>query len=253
MSLRLNPDTGEYEDDGAQSESPYPGYHWDDATQRYIPDNPVPSTGPGPNWDKYTPFPTPTTPTPAAPTVPTGGGDTPPDPTQFAVGPLLGMPDLPNVPDAPLPDLPIWKTPAPFTAPSPEEALNDPGYKFRLGQGLDALQRWAAAKGTLNDTGTAKGLMDYGQNAGSQEYGNVWNRAMDTYNTNYRTQYVDPYTHEYQRGMDLWKPAFDTWMTRNDFNRLGYTTTADWNKHMNDLAYQNAWTNRKNYLDWGTM
>lgn len=66
----------------------------------------------------------------------------------------------------------------PFKAPTLEEATQDPGYQFRLQQGQQALGNSASAKGLLRTGGTLKDFLDYGQNAASQEYQNVYNRAL---------------------------------------------------------------------------
>ena len=204
-----------------------------------------------------------------------------------------GWPSRPGVGNAPTPNLPQFVAPPPFshpdytqpdpwsyqdwTPPTIDEAINSPGYQFRLGQGTDALQKWAAARGTLNDSGTAKALMDYGQNAASQEYGNVWNRGLDqyrtnrgnalesynlnelnrlntyrtnregalgTYNTNYRTQHVDPYQFEYTRQTDLWEPQMETWREQNRMNALGFTQGSSnaWNLYINDWE---KWKDRR--------
>jgi hypothetical protein len=52
----------------------------------------------------------------------------------------------------------------------------DPGYQFRLNQGSQALERSAAARGGLNSGALGKALTQYGQEMGSQEYGNAYNR-----------------------------------------------------------------------------
>ena len=52
----------------------------------------------------------------------------------------------------------------------------DPSYKFRLDEGLKALQRTAAARGGLLSGGTMKEAMRYGQGLASTEYGNAYNR-----------------------------------------------------------------------------
>ena len=52
----------------------------------------------------------------------------------------------------------------------------DPGYAFRLGEGLKALERSAAARGGLMSGATGKALQRYGQDLGSQEYMNAFNR-----------------------------------------------------------------------------
>ena len=52
----------------------------------------------------------------------------------------------------------------------------DPGYAFRLSEGQKALERSAAARGGLLSGGTGKALQRYGQEMGSQEYTNAFNR-----------------------------------------------------------------------------
>lgn len=52
----------------------------------------------------------------------------------------------------------------------------DPGYAFRLSEGIKALERSAAARGGLLSGATGKALQRYGQEMGSQEYMNAFNR-----------------------------------------------------------------------------
>ena len=52
----------------------------------------------------------------------------------------------------------------------------DPGYAFRLSEGLKALEASRAARGGLLSGATGKALTRYGQEMGSQEYGNAFNR-----------------------------------------------------------------------------
>ena len=52
----------------------------------------------------------------------------------------------------------------------------DPGYAFRLSEGMKALDRTAAARGGLLSGSTLKGAQRYGQEMGSQEYMNAFNR-----------------------------------------------------------------------------
>ena len=52
----------------------------------------------------------------------------------------------------------------------------DPGYAFRLKEGLQALDRQAAARGGLISGAALKSAARYGQEMGSQEYGNAFNR-----------------------------------------------------------------------------
>lgn len=52
----------------------------------------------------------------------------------------------------------------------------DPGYAFRLSEGQKALDRQAAARGGLISGGALKAATRYGQDMGSQEYTNAFNR-----------------------------------------------------------------------------
>lgn len=52
----------------------------------------------------------------------------------------------------------------------------DPGYAFRLKSGSDAIMGNAAANGMLQSGDTLRALTQYGQDMGSQEYGNAFNR-----------------------------------------------------------------------------
>jgi hypothetical protein len=60
----------------------------------------------------------------------------------------------------------------------------DPGYAFRLAEGQKGLDRQAAARGGLISGGALKAATRYGQDMGSQEYGNAYNR----YQTNRSNQ-----------------------------------------------------------------
>lgn len=57
-----------------------------------------------------------------------------------------------------------------------EQFQQDPGYQFRLSEGLKALDRQAAARGGLISGGALKAAQRYGQEAASQEYQNAFNR-----------------------------------------------------------------------------
>lgn len=52
----------------------------------------------------------------------------------------------------------------------------DPGYGFRMSEGMKALERSAAARGGLLSGATLKGIQRFGQDLGSQEYTNAFNR-----------------------------------------------------------------------------
>lgn len=57
-----------------------------------------------------------------------------------------------------------------------QDIYKDPSYQFRLNQGTNAIQSGAAAQGGLLSGATQKALLDYGQQAASQEFGNAYNR-----------------------------------------------------------------------------
>lgn len=57
-----------------------------------------------------------------------------------------------------------------------QQFQTDPGYQFRLSQGQRAVEQSAAARGGLNSGNTLRALTEYGQNVGSNEFGNYWNR-----------------------------------------------------------------------------
>ena len=60
----------------------------------------------------------------------------------------------------------------------------DPGYAFRLSEGQKALDRSAAARGGMISGGALRAATRYGQDMGSQEYQNAYNR----YQTNRANQ-----------------------------------------------------------------
>lgn len=127
------------------------------------------TTDPWERRDRYVP-PPPSDAPPAAPDIPPAGTEEGwlPD----YEGPMSPSFRFPGVPGFDAPD---------FDVPSYEDALNEPGYQFRLGAGRGALENSAAARGTLRTGGTLKDILEYGQNFGAAEYSNVFNRALQTY------------------------------------------------------------------------
>lgn len=65
---------------------------------------------------------------------------------------------------------------------TPEQFKNylDPGYAFRMSEGIKALDRSAAARGGLFSGAQLKGINQYGQDLASQEYQNAYNRFQTT-------------------------------------------------------------------------
>lgn len=54
----------------------------------------------------------------------------------------------------------------------------DPGYNFRMAEGMKELERSASARGLLQSGGTLKGIQQYGQNLASAEYQNAFGRYL---------------------------------------------------------------------------
>jgi hypothetical protein len=63
-----------------------------------------------------------------------------------------------------------------YTPFSMSQFQQDPGYGFRLAEGQKALERSAAARGGLISGGAMKAATRFGQDMGSQEYTNAFNR-----------------------------------------------------------------------------
>jgi hypothetical protein len=63
-----------------------------------------------------------------------------------------------------------------YTPFSMQTFQQDPGYGFRLKEGQQALERSAAARGGLISGGALKAAQRFGQEMGSQEYTNAFNR-----------------------------------------------------------------------------
>ena len=61
---------------------------------------------------------------------------------------------------------------------SAQDMEQDPGYAFRLAEGQKAIERSTAARGGLQSGAALKAAARYGQDMGSQEYANAFNRFM---------------------------------------------------------------------------
>ena len=73
-------------------------------------------------------------------------------------------------------------------SPAQFAANQDPGYAFRMSEGMKGLERSAAARGGLLSGSALKGIQRYGQDLASQEYQNAFNR----YQTS-RTNTLNPF------------------------------------------------------------
>jgi hypothetical protein len=69
---------------------------------------------------------------------------------------------------------------------SQQDFQADPGYGFRLKEGLKAIDRTAAARGNMISGAAMKAAERYGQDMASQEYQNAYNRYNNDRSTNYQ-------------------------------------------------------------------
>lgn len=75
----------------------------------------------------------------------------------------------------------------------PTQVAQDPGYQFALQQGTGAVQKAAAATGTLNSGGTQRSLAQYATGLASQYENQDYLQALNSFNTN-RTANLQNYT-----------------------------------------------------------
>ena len=72
---------------------------------------------------------------------------------------------------------------------NPQNIADSPAYKFRFGQGQQALERRAGANGTLLTGGTLKDLTEFGQGLASTYNDKYYNRALNNYLMNQNTYF----------------------------------------------------------------
>jgi len=73
-----------------------------------------------------------------------------------------------------------------FQAPTAAQAAATPGYQFALQQGLQGINNSAAARGTVMNPGTAKGLAQYAQGLASNTYQQTFNNQLTAYQQAYQ-------------------------------------------------------------------
>ena len=119
----------------------------------------------------------------------------------------------------------------------------DPGYAFRMKEGLKGLDQQAAARGGLISGNALRGATAFGQELGSQEYQNAYNR----YQTN-RANILDPLQKQAGQGgtvantigaagQNYASNAGTTMMAAGNARASGYTGSADaWNRALGGAA-----------------
>lgn len=74
-----------------------------------------------------------------------------------------------------------------FSAPTAAQAQQTPGYQFTLDQGLKSVQNSAAARGLGTSGAALKGASSYATGLADSTYNDVYNRALQTFQTNYNS------------------------------------------------------------------
>jgi hypothetical protein len=151
---------------------------------------------------------------PTPPPTDTAPPPPPPPPPPASTTQIFGA--QPPIPSAPGFNFPAFQTPTAFALPSGADVLKqDPGYDFRVKEGLGALGNAFGPMGLRTSGQAGEALTKYAGDAASQEYQNAADRAasvynmnfsnalqawlanagnaLTTYNTNYNTQYQNPY------------------------------------------------------------
>ena len=104
---------------------------------------------------------------------------------------------------------------------NPDSIQQSAAYKFRLGQGMEALQRSLGAKGLLNSGNRLTAMNDYAQGEASQEYGNQFNRLASLYGQNAQGYIGDKNANTAQ--FSAQSGAYNTAQRNNDAAQLGWS------------------------------
>lgn len=126
-----------------------------------------------------------------------------------------------------------------FVAPTGLTEQNDPGYQARLALGAQQLQASAAGKGTLLSGQTANDLNQYAQNFASGEFGNVYNRALNDYQTNSQNNFQQ-YSQKYQQYLNGYQQALQGYNTNLGAGQQAFSDTLG-------LSAQNFGQNQQNW------
>ncbi len=118
--------------------------------------------------------------------------------------------DIPGAPERPLPGKFSYDE---FQVPGMEGMYADPGYQARLKAANTALEASKAAKGMYRSGDTIHAIADLNQSLASQEYGNVFGRAKDTYGIN-RDNAGDIWDRELLLNDKAYEPKMAEWAAR---------------------------------------
>jgi len=138
---------------------------------------------------------------------------------------------------------------ADFAAPDPQSITKDPAYNFRFDQGVKALGANRAGKGTFLSGETGKALEDFGQKAASQEYDNVFNRALTSYDTN-RNNSFQNWAAQYGQRKDKYGFLADENARHNTFNQSNAQADFSGKNSQAMAKFQDLFNRYKAQGDW---
>ena len=219
--------------------------------QTAVPTTPPPTAAPTETQTE----PEPSAPPPSAPTGFPDGSLLDPFTRQFqapdmgaAARAALGiLPDVPQFQGPEVPSIDPFQVGDPYRSPTGEEITSDPSFRFRLDEGLQALQNAAAVKGLLRSGGTLKDFIRYGQGFASNEYQNIDTRNRATYGMNLANR-RDAYAMNTANTFGTFDRRFDVAEAEFAPQMTGYQTQAQAAQRGAELSYDRAW---KEYLtDW---
>lgn len=154
---------------------------------------------------------------------------------------------------------PAWATPSallgpveapePFVAPTPETVAQDPGYQWRLQEGLRALEASAAARGLLRTGPTLQAITQWAQGLAAQELENAFQRALQAYQARLQqAQFVGGERQRaFERAVQDYQTALSGWLagaqTAQDLERLRQAAwQLEWQRFLRDREHaENVW------------
>lgn len=174
--------------------------------------------------------------------------------------PTFTAPDRPDLPDFKASDeakLPTWGG---FTG---DDLKMDPGYQFRLEEGLRTIRRRGAAGHYTPGGATEKALQRYRQDYASGEFGKARARAVEDYGLSYRRatdmygrelgehelairKLMDAYNMDYQAAKDMYEASY---RKSTDQYSMDYQAAVDTHRAGYGRAMDLYGINRQNRLD----
>jgi hypothetical protein len=124
---------------------------------------------------------------------------------------------------------PTLTPPARYTPLTQEELLADPGYDWRLSQGVRAADMGAAAKGTVRTGGHMADLTAFGQGLASQEWAAADKRKGEAWERNWGAD------------KDVWDRAFEGSGAEYAPGLLGWQTQTNAGQRAAELNFDRDW------------